>query len=412
MRRFFFLAVAAALAVGMSATSWSQTGGGGAGGGGAGGAGAGASGTAGAGTSNTAGAGASGTSAGVGTAGTAGAGASGTPTGAGTPSTAARTGATGTAGATGVTDVRTGPGARFHNSATANTSTSAALNNSMVGPAPFVNQNAFFTDPGVRQQLNLNANQFNTLNRAHQNAFLRYQRAVNSLNPNLTEQQRIATLQQLQAQFNADLSGTVNSTLTNPQTLNRFNQLNRQFMGFNAFNDPTIRQQLGLTQDQLTRIRALSNDVRRQLQQFRRGAGNDLSSVNMDQWNQIWATYGTQLNTILTPQQQQLWAQQIGRPFVFSPNTVFGIGTTDVSGTAGTTGTVGTTGSTVDDRAVNVDPTPPVRSFHSNTAPRQGTVQSGQPANQGTTQPAQQPTQQSTPTQGTAQGTSGGTTTR
>jgi hypothetical protein len=172
----------------------------------------------------------------------------------------------------------------------------------------------------------LNANQFNTLNRAHQNAFLRYQQQVNSLNPNLTEQQRMAALQQLQAQFNADLSGTVNTTLTNPQTLNRFNQLNRQFMGFNAFNDPTVRQQLGLTQEQLSRIRALSNDTRQQLQQFRRGAGNDLSSVNMEQWNQLWGNYSTQLNSILTPQQRQLWTQQVGQPFVFSPSTMLNQG--------------------------------------------------------------------------------------
>jgi hypothetical protein len=143
------------------------------------------------------------------------------------------------------------------------------------------------------------------------------------LNPNLTEQQREMQLQQLQAQFNQDLSGTVNSTLTNPQLMSRYNQLNRQFMGFNAFNDPAVRQQLNLTPDQVRQMRMLSNNWRQQLQQFRRGAGNDLSSVDTTQWNQLWQQYATQLNGVLTPEQQQMWTQQVGQPFTFSPNVYF-----------------------------------------------------------------------------------------
>ena len=57
-----------------------------------------------------------------------------------------------------------------------------------------------------------------------------YNQAVNQLDPNMTQQQREMQLQRLQAQFNQDLSGTVNSTFTDPQTLSRYNQLNVSFM--------------------------------------------------------------------------------------------------------------------------------------------------------------------------------------
>jgi hypothetical protein len=172
--------------------------------------------------------------------------------------------------------------------------------------------------------LNLNNNQFNSLNRAYQNAYNRYNQGLNNLSPNLTEQQRQLQMQQLQSQFNQSLSGTVNDTLNNPQTVSRFNQLNRQFMGFNAFNDPAIRQQLNLTPAQVRQLRTLSNNWRQQLQQFRQGAGNDLSSVDQTQWNQLWQQYGTQLNGVLTPEQQQMWAQQVGQPYMFPPNAYFG----------------------------------------------------------------------------------------
>jgi len=183
----------------------------------------------------------------------------------------------------------------------------------------FMNQTPFFSDPGVRQQLNMTDTQFNTLNRNYQDAVARFNAQVNRLSPGLTADQRALQMDRLTQQFNQSLSGNLNSTLGNPQTVNRFNQLNRQFTGLNAFNDPTIRQQLNLSPDQLRQLRTVQHNFRQQLQQFRRGAGNDLNSVDQTQWNQLMGQYVSTLNNILTPEQQQMWQQQIGQPFTFSP---------------------------------------------------------------------------------------------
>jgi len=219
-----------------------------------------------------------------------------------------------------------------------------------------MNQTPFFSDPGVRQQLNMNDTQFNTLNRNYQDAVARFNEQVNRLSPGLTADQRALQMDRLTQQFNQSLSGNLNSTLGNPQTVNRFNQLNRQFTGLNAFNDPTIRQQLNLSPDQVRQLRTVQNNFRQQLQQFRRGAGNDLNSVDQTQWNQVMGQYVSTLNNILTPEQQQMWQQQVGQPFTFSP-TLFmnqqmpegNVGTSTQTGTVvprGSTGTTGTTGTT------------------------------------------------------------------
>jgi hypothetical protein len=66
--------------------------------------------------------------------------------------------------------------------------------------------------------------------------------------------------------------------------------------------------------------------------------------------------YVSTLNNILTPEQQQMWQQQVGQPFTFSP-TLFmnqqmpegNVGTSTQTGTVvprGSTGTTGTTGTT------------------------------------------------------------------
>lgn len=402
MKRFVTFALATVLAVGMSATLRSQTGGSGGAGGASGGAGAsGSAGTSSAGTSGTAGA------AGTNTAGTAGA--TGTAGASGTVGTAGAAGATNRAAAAGTAGINTNgtPGlGRGTVNGTGRTNGAAGLNNAnaranMNGQVDSISQTPFFSDPGVRQQLNLNDTQFNTLNRNYQNAVARFNEAVNRLSPGLTPEQRELQVQRLQQQFNQSLAGTTSSTLTNPQTLNRFNQLNRQFSGFNAFNDPTIRQQLNLSPDQLRQLRTVQNNFRQQLQQFRRGAGNDLNSVDQTQWNQVMGQYVSTLNNILTPEQQQMWQQLVGQPFTFSPTlfmnqqmpegnvgTPTQAGTVVPRGTAGTNGTTGTTGTT------------------------QGTVGTRTAtgtATQGTTQGSQTPTGTQATTQGT---TTQGTTTQ
>ncbi|HVT29788.1 MAG TPA: hypothetical protein VHE81_17350 [Lacipirellulaceae bacterium] len=306
MKRFFTFAVATALAFSMSHAAWCQTGGGG---GAAGGASSGAAGTAG----TAGGAGTAGAAGTAGTAGTAGAAGTAAPAGGAGQATPVN-GATGGAGA----GTATGVNGRANASATPNSMAPGAVSANQFN-ANGVTPTPFFTDPGVRQQLRMNPDQYSRLNRAYQNAYSRYNRALNHLSPNLTEQQRMARIQQLQAAFNQELSGTANGMFTNPQMLRRYNQLNRQFMGFNAFNDPAIERQLNLSSDQRQQIRALGNTFRQQLQQFRQGAGNNMSNVDMNRWNQLWTQYQTRLNSILTPQQQQIWAQQIGEPYVFSP---------------------------------------------------------------------------------------------
>jgi hypothetical protein len=214
-----------------------------------------------------------------------------------------------------------------------------------------INQTPFFNDPGARQQLNLNDNQFNTLNRAYQVAYSRYNQNLTGLNSSLTEQQRQAQMQQFASQFNNDLNRSLDSTFADPQLRARYDQLNRQYMGFDAFNDSAIQRQLNLTPQQQQQVRQLAAQWRQQLMQLG-GSGTD-GSVNIDpnQWTQMSSQYWEQLNSVLTPQQQQTWQQLIGTRYNFSPSAYFSTGAAPGSATVGTlptrrgslnNGTVGT----------------------------------------------------------------------
>jgi hypothetical protein len=284
MKRLLTFTVAAAVAAGFSNSAWSQGGQGG-------------------GTSGTAGA--SGTS---GTAGTSGAG--GTAGVTGTPGSAA--GAQGTAaGQTqiGAGQAQVGVGARGQGQFSASPGNFDPIN-----PTPF------FNDAGARQQLNMNNNQFNQLSRAYQNAYTRYSQGVTGLNRNLTEQQRMQQMQQLRARFNQDFDTSLNTTFSDPQVRSRFNQLNWQFMGPSAFNDPRVRQQLNLTPDQRQQLGRLARAWHQQLAGARPLDPNNPSSMNDQQWIAFRTQYRNQLGTILTPAQQQVYQQLVGQPYDFPVN--------------------------------------------------------------------------------------------
>lgn len=365
MRRFFVVAVTFVLAACMGDNAWSQSGGGGGGGGsgGAGGAGAGAGATGGAGGAS------AGTAGGVGAAGTTGT--AGTAGAAGTAGGSSRAGAAGTAGTAGAAANNRGIGPHAQ----------AGANGQMNNPYGF-GRTPFFADPGARQQLGLNNNQYNQLNRAYQQALQRYNtgavgqngsaagataqtgaaasRAAANANgqSNLTidgntddrrtpndrqspaAERRAERLQNLQARRNAnatqqrtqqpdrfgnrsldnDFDGVVDSTFTDPAMRQRFNQLNWQYQGPAAFNNRQIQQQLNLTAQQRQQLRSLAGEWRQQLLNARR---DNRTNLTAEQFEALRNRFNQRLNTVLTPEQQRMWTQMIGEPYDFPVTAYF-----------------------------------------------------------------------------------------
>jgi 2'-5' RNA ligase len=171
-----------------------------------------------------------------------------------------------------------------------------------------------FNDPVVREQLNLTPQQQRQIRRMSnewRQQLRRLRRAGNDIDPQMADQQ-----------FNEGFGQTVNSTLTNPELSQRFNQLNMQFQNFGAFNDPMVREQLNLTPQQQRQIRRMSNEWRQQLRRLRR-AGNDIDPQMADQqFNVMQEQYQAQLGQVLTPEQQQTWTGLIGERYSF-PRTSY-----------------------------------------------------------------------------------------
>lgn len=184
-------------------------------------------------------------------------------------------------------------------------------------------QRPFFADPGARQQLNLNDNQYQGLNQAYQQAWNRYSEGMNRLDRNLNEQQRQQELQRLQSEFDRNFNRTLDTTFTDPTFRQRYNQLNWQYQGLEAFNDPSVRQQLNLTSQQQRQLRQLQADWRRRMQRGGRTGDNNRAGMTAAELQQMRQQYQTQLNSLLTPQQQQIWNGMVGQPYQYPADFLY-----------------------------------------------------------------------------------------
>jgi hypothetical protein len=180
----------------------------------------------------------------------------------------------------------------------------------------------------------------------------------------LTDEQRQALLLQAQRNFDSSFNQSLGSVLTDPAQRARFGQLHTQFRGFDAFLDPTIRQNLNLTNEQLQRLTQFRTEWFNQLQNFRDALPADRQEA-LRRWNILRAQFGDQVNQVLTPAQQQLWMQLYGEPFPFDFSVFFGTDPLmpagrqdplpDTRRSASESAAAGTSGSTI---GTSANPTP------------------------------------------------------
>jgi len=183
-------------------------------------------------------------------------------------------------------------------------------------------QTPWFSNQDIRQQLKLNDQQFNRLNKSYGEAYNTYQQKLGQLGKNLTDEQRTERMRNLEREFYNNFASSTNQVFTDPAQQQRYNQLYWQYMGYNAFQDPTIQQKLNLTQEQRQKLDQYNRDWATQMNDFNRTFQTDREGT-VKRFNAARTQAMDRLNSVLTQQQQQTWRQMVGEPFNFQPNMYF-----------------------------------------------------------------------------------------
>jgi len=185
-------------------------------------------------------------------------------------------------------------------------------------------QSAWFNNPQVRQQLNWNDEQFNGLNKAYQQSYMNYQQGINGLDKTLTDAQRQQRLTDLQQSFYKDFSVASDKHLADPAMRQRYNQLYWQYRGYDAFTYPPIAEMLKLTPEQRDRFTQLQQTWNTQMSKLSPMYQNQNDrQLALTQFGKLQSESNTQINGILTPEQQTQWRQMAGVAYTFPPEVYF-----------------------------------------------------------------------------------------
>jgi hypothetical protein len=196
------------------------------------------------------------------------------------------------------------------------------------GPAPW------FSDTGIRSQLGINNNQLNRLKQAYGNAWNAFQRSLPNRPSNVNNQvqnywnssgrtaqraQQANNLTNQQVQnywnnFSRTMAQQARQTLT-PQQFQRYQQLEHQFQGINALNNPAVQQELTLSAQQRQQLGRYAQQYNQATGNLYGHGGNMGSPINP--YGTIRNQMNQTINSILTPQQQLRWRQMTGEPYNF-----------------------------------------------------------------------------------------------
>lgn len=186
----------------------------------------------------------------------------------------------------------------------------------------YYTQTPWFSNPVVREQLQLNEQQLSRLNQGYQQSWTRYNRERNLLGDNLTPEQRLRREGELRSEFQRGFSPAVDASFTDTTARQRYNQMYWQYQGYDAFNDPTLQQQLELTPEQRQQLNEHGTAWNQQFDTWRSDYPRNRDRVGKE-LRDARREARQRINSTLTPEQRTKWNTVIGQPFEFEPDVYF-----------------------------------------------------------------------------------------
>ncbi|HET6424802.1 MAG TPA: hypothetical protein VFG20_14025 [Planctomycetaceae bacterium] len=179
---------------------------------------------------------------------------------------------------------------------------------------------AWYSSTGVREHLKLTDEQLTQLGEIRSQAWDRYQKALSELPEGLSADQRRLREQELLAVYHQELGAASEKLLTDPPTRQRYNQLDLQYRGYDAFTDSKLQKQLELSEQQRRRLEESNREWARQMAKYRRSYETDRDRT-VQNFNQSRREIDEGIRSVLSPSQHRTYRELIGEPYDFTPET-------------------------------------------------------------------------------------------
>ncbi len=208
-------------------------------------------------------------------------------------------------------------------STTQNNATAATTeNNVSASTTPSISQRPWFENSALRTELRMTPEQYRQLSGNYAAGWQQYSQEMARLNPNLAAQLRAQRVDALSQRFNSTFNQSLNQVYTDRTARRRYDQLYRQYQGYNAFSDPAVVQQLNLTPQQRQQFNRYHQQWNQSLTDFQNRFAEDRLGAT-SQFNNALRERQQQIEQTLTPAQRQAWSSYTGDPYNFSPDVYF-----------------------------------------------------------------------------------------
>jgi len=181
------------------------------------------------------------------------------------------------------------------------------------GPGGY-SQTPWFSNQGVRNQLKLQPEQFQKLEKSYMDYYGKYKSSLGSLDK-LNEQERTQKLNDLSSSFGSNVMKSAEGTLT-PEQMQRFRQLDIQYRGYDALNDPDIQRKLKLTDEQREQLRKYGRQYNEQMNSIYKDNNREAATKR---YNDLRRQSSDRINSTLTEEQRRAWRDITGDPYNFEP---------------------------------------------------------------------------------------------
>jgi Spy/CpxP family protein refolding chaperone len=129
----------------------------------------------------------------------------------------------------------------------------------------------------------------------------------------LSDDERRTKMQDLNKTMTAEIKkGLVD--ILKPEQAKRFDQIQLQQMGYNAFNMPNVQEGLKLTTEQKTKFTDLGTATGQEMGEIMRGAADDREAA-MKKATELRRSATEKAMALLTDDQKKSWKEMTGTPF-------------------------------------------------------------------------------------------------
>lgn len=187
------------------------------------------------------------------------------------------------------------------------------------------NNEPWFANEDLRNELELDDDQIERLRELYRES--RGELEVRGQGEDLADAARAERMRELRNRFDDEFSNRSSGIFRNDAQRNRFNQLNLQYRGYSAFDNPRLQRDLNLNDTQRRQLQELNNSWNTELEQLRGSyVANPADAEN--RFNQLRDRTRTNFEGILNDQQRTAYDEMIGNRFDFGANAYLG-GTTN-----------------------------------------------------------------------------------